>query len=59
MQECMLLTILCMTPMRPPLLQPPVLTVLVDVQLQAMFHRRNLKLLHMTCPMLPRLSVLL
>ena len=48
-----------MTPMRPPLLQPPVLTVLVDVQLQAMFHRRNLKLLHMTCPMLPRLSVLL
>ena len=50
---------LCMTAMRPPLLQPPVLTVLVDVQLQAMFHRRNLKLLHMTSPTLPRLSALL
>ena len=55
----MLLTLLCMTAMRPSLLQPPMLTVLVDVQLQAMFHRRNLKLLHMTSPMLPRLSALL
>ncbi len=59
MQEYMLLTVLCMTAMRPPLLQPPVLIFLVDVQLQAMSHRRNLKLLHMTSPMLPRLSALL
>ncbi len=69
MLEYMLLTLLCMRAiyapllqaplLQAPLLQPPLLTVCVDVQLQATFHSRNLKLLHTTSPMLPRLSALL
>ncbi len=74
MLEYMLLTLLCMRAiyapllqapllqaplLEAPLLQPPLLTVCVDVQLQATFHSRNLKLLHTTSPMLPRLSALL
>jgi len=69
MLEYMLLTLLCMRAiyapllqpplLQRPLLQPPLLTVCVDVQLQATFHSRNLKLLHTTSPMLPRLSALL